>query len=97
MIRVNVGASFSDSCGVAFWKIIRVRSSEAVNGRGDGNTPEDWRITGDHTLLLRAEHSGTGNGRTYYIDAQATDAAGNQSEIQTVTVAVPKSQGKAGP
>jgi hypothetical protein len=58
---------------------------------GDGDTAPDWVITGDFTLDLRAERSGTGNGRTYAITVQAVDASGNHSE-KTVTVAVPKSK-----
>jgi hypothetical protein len=88
MVPVEVRASASGTCSAATWKIIQVSSNEG--GDGDG----DWRITGNHTLLLRAERSGGRDGRTYYITVQATDASGNQSPTQTVTVRVPKSQGK---
>jgi hypothetical protein len=64
---------------------------------GDGNTSVDWRITGDHTVLLRAERSGNGGGRIYFITVRASDASGNRSQTKTVTVTVPKSQGKAKP
>ena len=95
MVRVNVRASVSDTCSPAAWRIVRVRSNEPVNGRGHGNTSPDWRITGDHTLLLRAERSARGSGRVYYVSVQATDAAGNQSQMQTVTVTVPERKGPA--
>ena len=95
MVPITVRAEASDICGSATWKIIGVRSNEPVNGHGDGNTPPDWRITGDHTLLLRAERSGKGDGRIYSITMQATDESGNKSQSQTVMVTVPKSQGNA--
>ena len=63
------------------------------NGQGDGNTSDDWQITGDHTVSVRAERSGMGRGRTYYIKIKATDTFGNESAIRTVTVQVPKSRG----
>jgi hypothetical protein len=94
MVRVDVRAYVGDSCSAADWRIVRVRSNEPANGRGDGNTSADWRITGDHALLLRAERSGKGNGRVYYTTVQATDASGNVSQTRMVAVTEPKSQGK---
>lgn len=93
MVRVNIRAAVADGCSATTWRIIDVRSNESVCGRGRGNASPDWRIIGDHTLLLRAERSGNGSDRMYYIGVQGTDAAGNQSEARTVTVTVPKSQG----
>jgi hypothetical protein len=95
MVSVVVQASVSDDSGVAAWNITSVQSNEAINGRGDGNASPDWLITGDHTLQLRAERSGNGDSRIYSITVQATDASGNLSEPETVTVTVPKSAGKA--
>ena len=95
MVRVNVRASVSESCGPATWEIIGVRCDEPMNGRGDGNTSPDWKITSNHTLLLRAERSGKGDARIYSITVQATDGSGNKSQEQTVTVTVPKNQGKS--
>ena len=37
----------------------------------------DWEITGDLTLDLRAERSGSGTGREYTITVQCTDGTGN--------------------
>ena len=95
MVPVAINAVVVDNCGPTTWKIISVQSSEPVNGKGDGNTAPDWQITGDHTVLLRAERAGTGSGRVYTITIQAQDAAGNVSALKTVTVKVPKSQGKS--
>ncbi len=93
-VEVRLRARVEDACGPTGWKIIRVRSNESPNIVGAGNTARDWRITGDHTVKLRAERSGTGTGRVYSITIQAQDAAGNKSETRTVNVIVPKSQGK---
>ena len=74
-----------------------MESNEPVIGRGDGEAALDWVITGDHTVLLRAERSGDGSGRIYTINIEATDAAGNVSVSKTVTVTVPKSEAKNKP
>jgi hypothetical protein len=94
MVAVQVRAVVTDICGPTTWKIVSVSSNEATNGRGDGNTSPDWTITGDHTVSLRAERSGRGNGRIYTITVQAMDAAGNVSEQKSVTVTVPHSRGR---
>lgn len=62
-------------------------------GNGSGDTTPDCQITGPHTLLLRAERDGNGDGRVYSITIQATDAAGNLSATYVVTVSVPHDQG----
>jgi hypothetical protein len=94
MVRVALRASVSDVCGAATWSIIGVQCNEPANARGDGNTSEDWSIAGEDTVFLRAERSGRDDSRIYFVEVQATDASGNQSEMQTVTVTVPKSLGK---
>jgi len=95
MVPIKLDAAITDACGPVTWKIVSVTSNEPVNDKGDGNTAPDWRVTGDHTLKLRAERSGKGDGRVYSVTVQATDAAGNLSAMSTVTVSVPKSQGNA--
>lgn len=88
-VRVSVAAQGAVSC-----KIISVSSNEPINGIGDGNTSPDWIITGDLTLLLRAERSGPNkNGRVYTITVQCADALGNASTTN-VYVTVPHDQGK---
>jgi hypothetical protein len=95
MVAVTVRASVLDSCDPApTWTIVSVTSNEPANGLGDGDLSPDWMITADHTVSLRAERSGTGNGRIYTITVRATDASGNMS-VQGLTVLVPKNQ-KAG-
>jgi hypothetical protein len=95
MIPVAVRAEVTDTCGSTTWKIVSVRSNEPVNGRGDGDTTPDWVITGNHTLKLRAERSGTKQDRIYTITLQAKDQSGNLSQTKAITVTVPKSQGNS--
>ena len=92
MVPITLTAVTSDAVGVASLKIIGATSNEPDNGLGDGDTANDIEITGALTLNLRAERSGTGNGRIYTITVEAKDAVGNAT-TKTVTVSVPKSQG----
>ncbi len=95
MVDVKVSAVVTDACGPTTWKILAVTSNQAVDAKGSGNTSPDWKITGDHSVSLRAERSGKGKGgRIYTITVQATDEAGNKSTRSNVTVAVPHDQGK---
>jgi len=91
MVAVTVSAAATDAVGPISYRIASVTSSEPDNGLGDGDTPNDIDVTGAMTVNLRAERSGTGNGRTYTITVEAKDAAGNKS-TSTVAVVVPKNQ-----
>ncbi len=91
-VDVKVSALVQDTCSTTTWKIVSIKSSEPINGLGDGDTAPDWQITGDHTAKLRAERSGKGNGRTYTITIVGKDTSGNESTPATVTVKVPKNQ-----
>ena len=93
MVPVTISAKVADNCGPATWRIINVKSNESEDGTGDGNTSSDWKILGPHTVALRAERSGDGDGRVYSITIQAKDPSGNLSDTRTITVTVPKSQG----
>jgi hypothetical protein len=72
-----------DTCGgplspsTAHAEITCVTSSEPDNGHGDGNTINDIVILDDHTLKLRAERDGGGNGRVYKVHFRVKDQAGN--------------------
>lgn len=54
-----------------------VTQDEPVDGRGDGNTSPDWRIGSEgEQVWLRAERSGSRDGRVYTLSVTATDAHG---------------------
>jgi hypothetical protein len=72
--------------------ILSVTQDEPVNGLGDGDTGPDAVIHGEQ-VLLRAERSGTGNGRVYVITFQAEDGQGGIC-TGSVEVVVPKSRKK---
>ena len=91
MVAITLTATTSDLAGAVTTKIVSVASNEPDNGLGDGDTANDIEITGAMTLNLRAERSGTGNGRIYTITVEAKDAAGNTT-LRTTTVSVPKNQ-----
>jgi hypothetical protein len=89
MIPVTVMPTVQDAADTApHSRIISVTSNEPINGPGDGNTSPDFEITGDLTLNLRAERSGSGTGRIYTITIESRDASGNVSTA-TVNVVVP--------
>ena len=88
MTPIVVQPAVSDACdGAPTCQIISVSSDEPVSGPGHGNTAPDWQITGGLTLELRAERSGSGEGRSYTITIECEDAFGNKSQGSgTVTV-----------
>ncbi len=94
MAPVTVSVETTDNCDSSpVSKIVAVESNEPEDGTGDGSTSPDWEITGDLTLNLRAERSGSGTGRIYTITVQCGDASGNVT-TGIVTVLVPKNKKK---
>jgi CSLREA domain-containing protein len=90
IVPVTVTVQVTDACDpIPTCRLVSVRSNEAVDGLGDGNTAPDWHITGNLTAGLRAERSARGNGRIYVLTVRCTDASGHGTE-QSVTVAVPR-------
>jgi hypothetical protein len=83
LVPVKVVVQAVSDSGPVTSRITSVQSNEPPTGR-----EPDWVITGDLSLLLRAERSGRGNGRVYTITVQCRDAAGNTS-TGTATVTVP--------
>jgi len=74
--------------------LLSVTSSEADEGLGDGDFPDDIVIIDDYTFQLRAERSATNkDGRIYTITYQVVDACGNVT-VESATVSVPFSQKK---
>jgi hypothetical protein len=72
--------------------ITGVTQDEPTNDKGDGNTSPDAFLQGS-SVLLRAERSGTGDGRVYRVSFQARDQWGGTC-TGTVTVTVPQSRSK---
>jgi hypothetical protein len=92
MAPVKVTVDATDLCDPNFTcEIVAVTSNEAIDGLGDGDTSPDWLITGPLTVDVRAERSGTGNGRIYTITIECTDESGN-SATAMVEVRVPHSR-----
>jgi dienelactone hydrolase len=98
---VDVGLSFSatDVCDAGPLSIdVSVTSDEdAAEARGAGGRIHcpDAVIRPDGSVQLRAERSGTGDGRVYVITVRATDNCGNP-EVCQIPVTVPKSRGARG-
>jgi predicted extracellular nuclease len=74
-------------------ELVSITSNEPDDGLGDGDTANDIVIVDDYHFKLRAERSGTGEGRIYTITYKVTDTCGNET-IATMTVSVPKNKGK---
>jgi hypothetical protein len=81
MVPVQVYVVAVDEGGPVTSRIVSVTSNQPSN-------TQDWVITGDLTLTLRASHD-QGHDRIYTITVQASDPSGNKSFGQ-VTVTVPK-------
>ncbi len=99
MVDVVLDADVSDNCGVATVKVTAtgVTSDEPTSsirgagGKGGGASlhAPDAEISGD-IVSLRAERSGTGDGRVYRItaDVEATDTDGNTTTTTGLTTYV---------
>jgi hypothetical protein len=91
---VPVTVSVTTQGNAVSCKITSVSSNQPINGRGDGNTSPDWIITGDLTVLIRAERAGNiKTDRIYTITVVCTDTFGNTATT-TVHVTVPHDNGK---
>jgi hypothetical protein len=91
---VPVTISVANHASFTSCKIVSVSSNEPIAGKGNSKKSQDWIITGDLTLLLRAERTGNNKaGRIYTIEVACTDLAGNPVST-TVLVTVPHDNGK---
>ncbi len=90
LVPIRIDAKPTDLCDPAPAVTCRVTSSEPALMIGSGQTPRDIVWSGGQ-LFLRAERSGTGEGRVYTITCTATDASGNRTEA-SATVMVPHDQ-----
>jgi hypothetical protein len=67
--------------------ITKVTQDEPTNGLGDGDTAIDAIISANHdSVQLRAERSGKGNGRVYWVYFTASDFEGGSSSQVKVMV-----------
>ncbi len=96
MVMISADIYISDVCDPnPVVRLVSIVSNEPDNGLGDGDFPND--ITGaetgtdDRVFSLRAERSGTGNGRIYTGTYAAADHSGNPSSL-AVSVIVPHSK-----
>jgi uncharacterized protein len=87
LVPVTINYTTLDNCGPVTCTL-SVASNEPINSTDDGDTAPDWIIEDAHHVMLRAERSGIGTGRTYTITITCTDGAGNPS-VKTVVVTVP--------
>ncbi len=84
MVQVTISYDVADNCSdqAHISKQLSIVSNEPINGLGDGDTePIDYEVVGTdaHTVRLRAERAGNGDGRIYTIYITATDDCGNST------------------
>lgn len=89
MVRIDTGVSATDDKDPApAVRLLGVTVNEPDDGQGDGHTANDVVVNGAGQIYLRAERSGSGQGRFYTITYEATDSSGNKG-IGSVDVVVP--------
>jgi uncharacterized repeat protein (TIGR01451 family) len=78
MVPVTLSVVVTDLCDTSpTCRIIGVSSNEVLNAPGDGNTSPDYEVIDPLVVNLRAERSGSGDGRVYTITTECTDASNN--------------------
>lgn len=91
MVKVMVNYTATDNCSPVT-NTLTVSSNQPTNGLGDGNTATDWQVIDAHTVMLRAERSGTlKTDRIYTITITSKDDCGNISSAPAY-VRVPHNQ-----
>lgn len=91
MVPVTFSVLASDAASPFGCIVTAVGSNEPVYGTVNGDAGPDWQITGDLSVVLRAERSGRGRGRIYTIMIACRDRFDNVSSA-TTTVVVPRDQ-----
>ncbi|MDH4229589.1 MAG: PKD domain-containing protein [Nitrospirota bacterium] len=91
MVPVNVSVTLAVPCATTC-RIVDVQSNEDEDESGSGHTEDDWEITGDLSVNLRAERSGGDTGRVYTITVECTNPIG-KTATASVQVVVPHDQG----
>lgn len=77
-------------------EVTAITQDEPVLGIGERDTAPDGKGIGTSSPSVRAERSGTGDGRVYAVHFKATDAVGNECTGVVSTGAVVHNQGKNG-
>ena len=99
MADVTIWANASDNGGGTLILSAVITSNEPEEGLGDGDEAPDWTLpvidqnTGVITMQLRAERSGSGDGRVYTVTITAVDESGNSSQT-TLEIIVPHDKPK---
>lgn len=93
LIPVHIDLTVADTCDASpVIRLVSISSNEGDLATGSGHTSPDIQDaafgTDDRDVLLRAERSGGGSGRTYVITYEVEDANGNVTQTST-TVSVP--------
>jgi hypothetical protein len=94
MVDIQITANAADNSGGIVTLSAIVSSNEPEEGTGDGDMSPDWtepiidHESGIITLQLRAERSGSGDNRVYFITISATDESDNSSST-TLEIIVP--------
>ena len=90
MVPVQVTVNTKDNCpGIVSCHIATVLSSDLDDGLGDGNTTNDWQLTGDLSVNLRSEWSGIFAPRVYTLKINCTDTAGNMADGSVQVLVAP--------
>jgi len=90
LVNVTVNYSATEACGDVE-SSLSLFSNEPVLSTGGRSSAFDWMILDEHHVLLRAERSGSGNGRDYEITITCADSSGNTTS-KVVHVTVPKAR-----
>ena len=98
MVDISIAANASDNSGEVTLTA-SVASDEPIDGLDDEDMAPDWtepvidQVNGIITLQLRAERSGSGDGRVYTVTITATDESDNSSTV-AVEIIVPHDKRK---
>lgn len=99
MEDITIEANAWDNSGIMPTLTASVYSNEPEEGLGDGDMTPDWtepvidQENGIISLQLRAERSGSGDGRIYTISITAEDQSGNTSTVN-IEIIVPHDKKK---
>jgi len=90
-VNISIGGVTDPDGDSVTTKITGISQDEPLLSRGDGNTCPDGKGVGTGTASLRAERSGTGDGRVYRVSFASSDGQGGQC-TGVVLICVPHDQ-----